>query len=231
MSVAEGLAAVREQVRAAAVAAGRDPAEVTLVAVSKLQPLAALMEAYDAGMRDFGESTAQELDAKAEAMAKSGRTPRWHFIGKLQRNKVNVVLRHAGLVQTVDRAELAEALERRTPAGARTDVLVQVNIGAEPQKGGVPPEDALTFARAVAVRPALRLRGLMAIPPANVDPVPHFTRLRELWLELRAEDRTGELVALSMGMSQDFVQAIHCGATMVRVGSAIFGERPRQGHP
>ena len=194
------------------------PAHVTLIAVCKRQPLEKVREAYALGLRDFGENTAQGLQEKAEALRDL--QIRWHFIGHLQRNKVNVVLRYAHVVHTIDRFELMEALRKRAPRQG-LDVFVQVNIGREAQKSGVAPEDALSLCRKVAA--PLRLLGLMAIPPADVDPEPYFRRMQILSGELQAQ-RAGA-GALSMGMSGDYEKAMRCGATHIRVGEALFGGR------
>ncbi|HET6344189.1 MAG TPA: YggS family pyridoxal phosphate-dependent enzyme [Myxococcota bacterium] len=231
MSLAVRLMAVRDDLARAAREAGRDPGTVSLIAVSKYHPAEAVCEAYDAGVRDFGENLPQELQQKAQQVAQTGRTPRWHFIGRLQRNKVKTVLEHAHLVHTVDRWELAQALTRRVGEGEPRGVLVQVNIGEEPQKGGVAPGEALAFARRVAVLPGLSLRGLMTVPPAGVDARPHFEALAALSRALRATPEGAAATELSMGMSHDFREAVHCGATMVRVGTAIFGTRSRPEEP
>ncbi len=224
MSVAADLAAVRRRIEQAAREAGRDPAAVRLIAVSKEQPIERVFEAADAGVEDFGENTAQGLLEKAEAFARAGRKARWHFIGRLQRNKVNLALRYASVVHSIDRAELAEALSKRAPT-AGLDVLVQVNIGREAQKGGVAPEQAVELARGVARLPGLRLVGLMGIPPADVDPAPFFAELADLSRALVATPEGAAARELSMGMTQDFEVAVRAGATMVRVGTAIFGAR------
>jgi pyridoxal phosphate enzyme (YggS family) len=224
MSVTDNLAAVRRRLEQAARAASRDPATVRLIAVSKEQPIDRVFAAHDLGVEDFGENTAHGLEEKAEAFAGAGRKARWHFIGRLQRNKVNPVLRHARIVHSVDREELAQALAKRAPKEG-LDVLVQVNIGREQQKGGVAPGEVVSFARGVARLEGLRLVGLMGIPPAGVDPTPFFEELAALSRALCATPEGGAARELSMGMTQDFEVAVRCGATMVRVGTAIFGER------
>ncbi len=228
MSVAAQLDAVRARIVAAAQAAGRDPASVRLIAVSKEQPIEKVFEAHDHGATDFGENTAQGLVEKAEAFARAGRQARFHFIGRLQRNKVNLVLRYAAMVHSVDRLELAEALSKRV-ADRRLPVLLQVNIGREAQKGGVEPEAAVELARRVAGLPGLELAGLMGIPPADVDPAPFFAELAGLSRALVATPEGARARELSMGMTQDFEIAIRHGATLVRVGTAIFGDRPPHG--
>lgn len=224
MNVAERLAEVRRRIAMSAEGVGRAVHEIKLIAVSKEQPLDRAFAAFDLGVEDFGENTAQGLLEKAEAFERTGRRARWHFIGRLQRNKVNQVLRHAGMVHSVDRPELAEALSRRAPAG-KLPVLVQVNIGREPQKGGVGPDTAVGFACEVARLPGLQLAGLMGIPPLDTDPAPYFALLADLSWRLRETAGGAGATELSMGMTQDFEVAIRHGATMVRVGTAIFGER------
>lgn len=198
----------------------RLPAGVTLVAVSKTQPASAIREAYAAGQRHFGENYAQEWREKAEALADLPDLT-WHFIGSLQTNKARLLAGQVAWVHTVDRLELARELSRRTAAaGATMNVLLEVNLGGEAQKGGCAPAEAPALAAAVRALPALTLRGLTCIPPPDQDPRPHFRALRAL------RDELG-LVDLSMGMSADWPVAVEEGATFVRVGTAIFGARPR----
>ena len=168
---------------------------------------------------------AQGMAATAAGLA--GRRVRWHFVGTLQRNKVNAVLEHASVVHSIDRLPLAEAIAKR--ATTPIDVLVQVNIGQEPQKGGVAPAEAVDLACRVATLPGLRLTGLMAIPPADVEPRPYFEELARLAETLRRTPEGAGAVELSMGMSDDFETAIRCGATIVRVGTALFGPRSTKG--
>lgn len=224
MTIASALAKIRARISESALAAGRRPDDITLIAVSKLQPIELVFEAFDLGVREFGENTVQGLEQKAEAFAKSGRAARWHLIGRLQRNKAKEALKHAVMIQSVDREELADALSRRAgPDGI--DALVQVNVGREEQKGGVDPDLAVAFARTVAGKPGLRLRGLMGIPPLDADPVPYFQLLAQLSKKLRATPEGATASVVSMGMSHDFDLAIQYGSTMVRVGTALFGER------
>jgi pyridoxal phosphate enzyme (YggS family) len=218
LDVAHGLAVVRARIAAACVAAGRDPGSVELVAVSKTQPVEAVRAAYAAGQRVFGENYVQELVAKAAACADLADV-RWHFIGHLQRNKVRDVVRVGATVEAVDSARLAAALGERAGAEGRIlDLFVQVNVAAEPQKSGCAVTDLPAVIEAVRAQPALRLRGLMTVPPADVDPRPVFDALAAL---AAAHDVAG----LSMGMSGDLEAAIAAGATHVRVGTAIFGAR------
>jgi pyridoxal phosphate enzyme (YggS family) len=219
--IADRLAAVRSRIADACAAADRDPATVVLVAVSKTRPAEEVAAALAAGQIDFGENYAQELRDKADTL---GPGPRWHAIGALQRNKVKYVVGRAGLVHDVDSLPLAAEIGRRSPGA--TAVLLGVNIGEEPQKSGVRPADVLATAREVGALPGVSLRGLMCIPPADADPAPHFRRLATLAEEGRAAGLP--LHELSMGMSHDFEVAIRCGATLVRVGTAIFGERARK---
>lgn len=221
------LAAVRGAIDAAAGGAGRDPASVRLIAVSKTQPVSAIAAAHAAGQRDFGENYAQELSSKADAL-RGLEGLRWHAIGALQRNKVRDVVRVATTVHAVDRVELAAELRRRAEAAQRAvEALIEVSVAGEEQKAGCAPEDARAIVEALTGGPWVRVVGLMAVPPLAEHPEasrPHFRALRVLRDELRARGHDG-LVELSMGMSGDFAVAIEEGATMVRVGTAIFGAR------
>lgn len=214
-SIEARLGAVRDRVATAARAAGRDPDDITLVVVTKSVGADEARVVIEAGALDLGENQAQELVAKAAALTAAAVAPRWHFIGRLQRNKVRALAPHVACWQSVDRVELADEIGRRAPAAV---VLVQVNVSGEAQKGGCAPSEARGLVEACTAR-GLRVDGLMTVPPAAGDPVPHFRRLRALTDELG-------LRTCSMGMSGDFELAIGCGATMVRVGSAIFGPRP-----
>lgn len=223
--VAERLAAVRARVAAAARAAGRDPAGIRILGVSKRQPLAAVRAALDAGLEDFGENFVQEALGKMDALG-PGRA-RWHFIGALQSNKTAAVAERFDWVHSVDRDKLAERLSRQRPAGLPPlNVCVQVHIGGEASKSGVPPEQAEALARRVAGLPGLRLRGLMAVPPPETDPARQRAWCRRL-AGLYAELNAGGLAmdTLSMGMSDDLEAAVAEGATLVRIGTAIFGPR------
>ncbi len=223
MSVAESIAAIQERIVRAAKEAGRQPTEVTLLAVCKRQPLERILAAHDCGVRDFGENTVQGLKTTSEALRAEGREVRWHFVGGLQRNKVNAVLAQSPVIHSIDRASLAEAISKR--AAGPIDVLVQVNLGHEAQKGGVQPEAAVELGCHLSTLTNLRLRGLMTLPPAGEDPVPHFETLRRLSEALQATPEGRSAGELSMGMSDDFETAIRCGATIVRVGTAMFGQR------
>jgi len=218
VGVAENLARVQERIRAACSRAGRDRDTVQLVAVSKGQPIEAVLLAFAAGQTVFGENYAQELHEKADALPEA----EWHFIGALQTNKVKIVVGHSALVHTCDRASLANELSKRAEMKNIVQrVLLEVNVGREPQKGGALPEQVDALHAAVREMERLRCDGLMCIPPPEQDPRPHFRALREM------RDRLG-LRELSMGMTADFEAAIEEGATIVRIGTAIFGERPRR---
>ena len=227
MSVVEALARIRARIEAAAVAAGRDVREIDLLAVSKGQPPSAIREAYAAGQRRFGESYAQELVRKARELEDIADLE-WHFIGHLQRNKVKEVTPRARVIETVDRIELAREIAKRAEHEIR--VLIEVNVGGEEQKSGCAPGALFELLRETRGLPNLRVVGLMTIPPAVDDPQdarPFFAKLRELAREARAADLDPG-PHLSMGMSHDFEAAIAEGATWVRVGTAIFGERPKR---
>ena len=217
MSVAESVAAVRARIAAACARAGRAESGVTLFAVSKTHPAAAIRAAAAAGVRDFGENYVQELVAKGAELADLDL--RWHFVGHLQRNKAKDVVGRVALVHGVDSLALAEALDRR--ATAPLAVLVQVNAGDEAGKAGVGWDEVAPLVASMAKLERVRCRGLMAIPPLGDDNRPRFRRLAALAASLG-------LPEVSMGMSDDFEAAIEEGATIVRVGTAIFGARGQQ---
>jgi hypothetical protein len=219
------LAAVRARIEAAAQRAGRDVHSVRLLAVSKQQPLEAIEAAAEAGQAEFGENYVQEGVAKIAALR--GRPLTWHFIGQLQGNKTRDVAEHFQWVHTVDRERIATRLDAQRPHFADPlEVLLQVRLGDEPAKGGVTPEDLPRLADAVSRLPRLRLRGLMCIPPPAADEAAQrapFRRLRELLEDLGR--RGHALDVLSMGMSDDLEAAVLEGATIVRIGTAVFGPR------
>lgn len=220
------LTALKARVAGAARRAGRDLDDIRLIAVSKRHGIDAIRAAYAAGQRDFGENFAQELERKRDALADL-QDLRWHFIGGLQRNKARRVVGCA-LVQTVDRLPLAEAIARRADPARPQEVLVQVNFD-EPQKSGVRPEHLNEVLAAVAALPGLRLKGLMTLPPRGTPEETRrwFARLRQLLRAARdALSLPPEVHHLSMGMSADFEVAVEEGATLVRVGTALFGPRP-----
>ena len=223
----ENLRAVRGRVDAAARAAGRDPSSVALLAVSKTWPAGDVRALAALGQRDFGENRAQELLAKAAELADL--PLRWHFVGQLQRNKAAAVARLGAVVHSVDRMSLALTLGRAgEDAGRPVDVLLQVALGGpageEAARGGASPSEVPAFADAVAATPGLRLRGLMAVAPRGADPAPAFARLAALAARVRADHP--EAAELSAGMSADLEAAVAAGATVVRVGTALFGDRP-----
>lgn len=221
-SIAERLEKVHERIERACARAGRPASEVTLVAVSKTHPPEAVREAYEAGQRLFGENYVQELVAKAKALD-ALTDLRWHFIGHLQRNKVKDLVRTGALVETVDSIRLAAELAKR--ARGPQPVFVQVNVAGEAQKSGCAPEELDALVAAIRSHDVLELRGLMTVPPLGESPEasrPHFAKLRALAEQHGLEE-------LSMGMSADLEIAIEEGATIVRVGTAIFGARPSAG--
>lgn len=223
IDVAANVEVVRSRIRDAARRAGRDPAEITLVAATKTVSAERVAEVLVAGVTDLGENRAQELLAKAALLPQSlapdregpsPPAPRWHFLGALQRNKVKALAPWVACWQSVDREALADVLARHAP-GSR--VLVEVNLAAEAQKAGCAPEEAPGLVE-VLVERGLLVEGLMAVPPHGEDPRPWFARLRDLGESLG-------LAALSMGMTDDYEVAVEEGATMVRVGRALFGPR------
>lgn len=231
MSISENIAAVREHIAAAARRAGRSPAEIVLMAVSKTQPPERIREAYSAGQRLFGENRVQEFASKAGSL-RDLKDAEWHMIGHLQTNKAakTVELFHA--VDSVDSLKLAEKLDAAARGlGKKLDVLVEINVGGEAAKSGVAPDSpALNELLSAAPRlEALLFRGLMTVPPFTDDPQnarPYFRRLRELRDRIAARKLPAiGMDQLSMGMSHDFEVAIDEGSTCVRVGTAIFGER------
>lgn len=223
-SVRDNVARVRERIGRAAARSGRRPEEVRLVAVTKTVPLERILEAREAGLAVFGENYVQEAEPKVRALPDA----EWHFIGSLQRNKAGRAVELFSWIQTVDSPRLlAEIARRAARAGKVVPVLVEVNVGGETSKGGVDPAELPGILSAASGLPGVRVRGLMAIPPFADDPEEsrsHFARLRELLASLRGG--AAEMSELSMGMSNDFEVAIEEGATMIRVGTALFGIRP-----
>jgi hypothetical protein len=217
--IAGNLAAVRDKIAAAVIAAGRDNASVSLVAVSKTQPQEAVRDALAAGQRLFGENRVQEVLAKFPGLRNEYPDLVLHLIGPLQTNKVRDAVAHCDVIETVDRRRLAEALAREMErSGKRPLCYIEVNTGEEAQKAGITPGDADSFIAECRDRLGLPVAGLMCIPPHDENPAPHFALLREI------AQRNG-LEGLSMGMSADYEVAIRFGATHVRVGTAIFGAR------
>jgi len=222
------LHALHERITKAARAAGRDPSSVRLLAVSKAFPATVIAEAARAGQRAFGENYVQEALAKMDELANSADRPlEWHFIGPIQSNKTRAIAQAFDWVQSVDRLKIAERLAEQRPANLPPlNVLLQVNVSGEASKAGVAPDQLSQLAAAVAHLPRLRLRGLMAIPAPETDVERQrlaFARTNKLFRQLRAEGLKVDV--LSMGMSDDLEAAIAEGATMVRIGTAIFGAR------
>ena len=227
MSISENIAQVRTNIAQAAQAAGRDPKEIILVGASKMNDAAACREAIAAGIDVLGENRVQEMTQKLGEHAYDGAP--LHFIGHLQRNKVKQVVGHVDLIQSVGSLELLDEIEK---VAANRDlvqaILLEVNIGQEAAKSGFAPEEVFAAAEAAKERPHVRVRGLMTIPPADADRetnMRYFQEVQALYVDINAKLFHNELKYLSMGMSGDYMDAISCGATMVRVGTAIFGAR------
>lgn len=229
--ICSNLEDIRQKINATAIRCGRDPAAIRLVAVSKRFPAASIMEAIRAGQLLFGENYIQEAVQKK---AEIGDRAAFHFIGHLQSNKVKAAVQTFQVVETVDRLKLAVALDKELKLQGRSmDILVQVNIGQEPQKSGVLPQDTENLLSQIIPLSNLMVRGLMAIPPSAEDPEqtrPYFRALRLLADEMREKKLffDNAQVELSMGMSSDYPIAIEEGATLIRVGTAIFGNRSEQ---
>ncbi len=229
MTIRDNLQKIRATIDDAARRAGRDPSSVRLVAVSKTHGADRIEAAAAAGQSLFGESYVQEFVAKSEEV----RSPvEWHFIGHLQSNKVKYLRGRVAMIHSVDRLSLAREIDRQwEKMGRPVDILLQVNLGEEVTKSGAGEDELIALARQIAALPNVRIRGLMTLPPYFDDPEevrPFFRRLRELSETIAALGLVGvEMTELSMGMSHDFEVAIAEGATLVRVGTAIFGERQR----
>jgi len=224
------LRALHERITKAARAAGRDPSSVRLLAVSKAFPATVIAEAARAGQRAFGENYVQEALAKMDELVDSADQPlEWHFIGPIQSNKTRAIAQAFDWVQSVDRLKIAERLAEQRPANLPLlNVLLQVNVSGEASKAGVAPDQLSQLAAAVAQLPRLRLRGLMTIPAPEIDVARQrsaFARTNKLFRQLREDGLKVDV--LSMGMSDDLEAAIAEGATMIRIGTAIFGARAR----
>jgi pyridoxal phosphate enzyme (YggS family) len=224
--LAAALAAVRARVDAACRDAGRPTDDVTLIVVTKTFPVDDVARLSELGVRDVGENRHQEASEKAQALA--GRGLRWHFVGQLQRNKARAVAGYADVVHSLDRAELVRPLAAGAQdAGRRVGVLVQVDLdesGAAAGRGGAAPDDVRALAEQVEAADGLDLRGVMAVAPRDADPARAFARLREVSDGLRADHPAASWI--SAGMSGDLEQAVAAGATHLRVGSAVLGQRP-----
>ena len=227
-SIAENVALARQRIARAAAQAGRDSAEIRLLAATKMNDPDRIRQAIEAGVDICAENRVQEFTAKNAVNAYAGCSV--HFIGSLQKNKVKYIVGAVELIHSVDTAELMREVDRRAAAkGTVQDILLEVNIGGESAKSGFAPEeipDALAWAAAL---PALRVRGLMAIPPAETFPGEnrnYFLQMHELFVDIRRKKYNNVLMSeLSMGMSSDYEEAVRCGATIVRLGTAIFGPR------
>jgi PLP dependent protein len=227
MTISRNLANINGRIRAAAEAAGRDPDSVRLVAVSKTRPAADIIAAFQAGQTVFGENYIQELVQK---LAEVQEPVQWHVIGHLQSNKVKYIAGQVAMIHSVDRLSLAQEIDRQWGRlGKVCDVLIQVNISGEATKSGTTEDGAIQLVRECALLPNIRVKGLMTMPPFFDDPDaarPYFAELRRLSEAVTAQRIAGvEMAELSMGMSGDFEAAVQEGATLVRIGTAIFGER------
>ena len=233
MSIQEHVQAVQARVAAAAIAAGRDPGEITLCAATKVQSDQTIRAAIAAGIEVCGENRVQELTAHLEADAYAG--AQVHFIGHLQTNKVNKVVGRVALIHSVDSPRLLQAIENQAAKlGLCQDILLEINIGGEESKGGIPVSQACELAALARSLEHVRLRGLMAIPPISTAPGGNrhfFAKMKQLFVDIRKEmsDNQSDFNCLSMGMSGDFEDAIVEGSTLVRVGTALFGPRPPMG--
>ena len=227
MSIAENIALVRANIAQACAQAGRSPEEITLVGASKMNDAAACREAIAAGIDALGENRVQEMTAKLAENAYDGAP--LHFIGHLQRNKVKQVVGKVALIQSVGSLELLEEIEKVAAARELVqDILLEVNIGREEAKSGFDPAEVAAAAETALARPHVRVRGLMTSPPADADRdtnMRYFQEVQALYVDINTKLFHNELKCLSMGMSGDYMDAIRCGATMVRVGTAIFGAR------
>ena len=230
MDLTQNVKAVQEKIAAAAIAAGRDPAEVSLCAATKVQTDDTIRSAIAAGIRVCGENRVQELTAHLEADAYAGAEV--HFIGHLQTNKVKYVVGRVSLIHSVDSERLLRAIDAQADKqGCVQDILLEVNVAGEESKGGVSPEELPALAELAASCPHVRLRGLMAIPPVSTVPGSnrkYFSQMRNLFVDItnKMSDNQSVIDCLSMGMSGDYEDAVAEGTTLVRVGTALFGPRP-----
>ena len=225
--IAENLTNVKNNIKEACLKARRDVSEVTLVAVSKMKPNKDILEAYDAGIRVFGENYVQELAEKMEELPDD---IKWHMIGHLQRNKVKYIVGRVDMIHSVDSRRLAQEIsERSSKLGKVTDILAQINMAGEESKFGLRPDEATDFAIAVSEMKGIRLRGLMTSAPFVEDAEKNrniFRSMKDLSVDIMKKNIDNVLMdTLSMGMTADYKVAIEEGATLVRVGTAVFGER------
>ena len=228
MSIAENLSRIKERMAEASIRSGREPSSVKLVGVTKTVDLDRIKEAVSAGLQILGENYVQEARDKIKELKDR---VSWHFVGRLQTNKPKYAVKLFDMIQTVDSFRLAQELNRRAqPLGRTVPIIIQVNLASEVSKGGVEPSECLSLIRQVSVLENLQIRGLMTMPPFFDQPErarPYFAQLREMSQKIAEAQMEGvEMNELSMGMSGDFEAAIEEGATLIRVGTAIFGERP-----
>lgn len=225
--VKENLGNVLENIKTACEKVGRSPEDVTLISVSKTKPVPMLKEAYDAGSRDFGENKVQEIIDKYPQLPED---TRWHMIGHLQRNKVKYIIDKVSFIHSVDSLRLAQEISRQAEKKqVDIDILVEVNIANEESKFGISREEAIQLVREISILPFVHIRGLMAIAPFVTNPEDnrkYFRQIRELSVDIEQKNIDNvSMSVLSMGMTGDYMVAIEEGATMVRVGTGIFGER------
>lgn len=225
--VKENLAQVRENIRRACEKTGRDPEQVTLISVSKTKPVSMLEEAYAAGSRDFGENKVQEIMDKYPQLPED---IRWHMIGHLQRNKVKYIIDKVSLIHSVDSLRLAQEISSQAEKKqVEIDILVEVNVAGEESKFGIYREETLKLIAEISILPHIHVQGLMTIAPFVTNPEDnreYFRQIRELAVDIRRKNIDNvNMSVLSMGMTGDYMVAIEEGATMVRVGTGIFGER------
>lgn len=228
MSIAENLSRIKERMAEASIRSGREPSSVKLVGVTKTVDLDRIKEAVSAGLQILGENYVQEARDKIKELKDR---VSWHFVGRLQTNKAKYAVKLFDMIQTVDSFRLAQELNRRAqPLGRTVPIIIQVNLASEVSKGGVEPSECLSLIRQVSMLENLQIRGLMTMPPFFDQPErarPYFAQLREMSQKIADAQVAGvEMNELSMGMSGDFEAAIQEGATLIRVGTAIFGERP-----
>ena len=228
-AIRENLKKVQETVELACRKSGRDPKEVTLIAVSKTKPVSAIREAYDAGVRDFGENRVQELLEKIDLLPGD---IRWHLIGHLQKNKVKYIVGRVCLIHSVDSLELAKEIDRQAEKKGvdKVNILIEINIGAEDSKFGIRPEEAPDLVdRIMSDTSRIGLQGIMCVAPYVVNPEEnrqYFVKMRKIIVDIMNQvGHNGHVDVMSMGMTGDYPVAVEEGATMIRVGTGIFGER------
>lgn len=228
MSIRENLNKINKRIEEACVRVGRETSEIILVNVSKTKPVEVLQEGYDAGMRLFGENKVQEIRDKFDAFTNDGVV--WHMIGHLQRNKVKYIVDKVALIHSVDSLRLAETIDKESAKkDVCMDILVQVNVASEESKFGLEKEETIDMVKQIALLPNVRIKGLMTIAPFVDDPEenrPIFRALHQLCVDIDKQNLDNVCMdVLSMGMTNDFEVAIEEGATMIRIGTALFGER------